>query len=78
MKNDNKRDDLRGCADAMISLRHDDVMDDAAWINAMRTLVRCYEDALVMSRYDGTLGTLTVKGQDAKLYYSAMKANGND
>ena len=76
MKNDNKRDDLQGCADAMISLRHDDVMDDAAWINAMRTLVRCYEDALVMSRYDGTLGTLTVKGQD--MLYSAREANGND
>lgn len=51
MKNDNKRDDLQGCADTMISLRHDDVMDDAAWINAMRTLVSYYESALLDKAY---------------------------
>lgn len=51
MNNDNKRDDLQGCADAMISLRHADVMDDAAWLNAMRTLVNCYENALLDKAY---------------------------
>lgn len=71
MNNDNKRDDLQACIDTMVSLRHDDVMDDAAWINAMRMLVSCYEDALVTIRYD-----LVVKGQDTLC--SAREANGND
>lgn len=58
MNNDNKRDDLQGCADAMISLRHDDVMDDAAWLNAMRVLVSHYESALLDKIYhDGYYAT---------------------
>lgn len=67
MKNDNMRDDLQGCADAMISLRHDDVMDDAAWLNAMRVLVGCYESALLDKAW-----------HESRANDSAREANGND